>query len=43
MEYPVRYIILSDIVLEYNMDRRDSKFISFKRYKIKLKTEYPTE
>ena len=43
MGYPVEYIILSDIILEYNIDRRDSKFISFKRYEIKLKTEYSTK
>ena len=42
MRYPVKYIISSDIILEYNMGRRDSKFISFKRYKIKFKTGYPT-
>ena len=43
MGYPVRYIISSDIVLEYNMDRRDPNFISFKRYEIKFKTGYPTK
>ena len=43
MRYPIEYIILSDIVLEYNIDRRNSKFISFKRCKIKFKTEYSTE
>ena len=42
MEYPVGYIIPSNIVLEYNIDRRDSKFISFKRYKTKFKTKYST-
>ena len=42
MEYPVGYIILSDIILRYDMNRRDSKFISFKRYKIKFKTGYFT-
>ena len=42
MRYPVEYIILSDIILGYNMDRRDSKFISFKRYEIKFKTKYST-
>ena len=43
MKYPVGYIILSDMILGYNMDRRDSKFISFKRYRIKFKTGYPTD
>ena len=43
MEYPVGYTISSDIVLGYSISRRDSKFISFKRYKIKFKTEYSTE
>ena len=42
MEYPVEYIILSDIVLGYDMGRRDPKPISFKRYRIKFKMEYPT-
>ena len=42
MEYPVEYIILSGIVLEYSMGRRNSNSISFKRYKIKFKTGYPT-
>ena len=43
MGYPVGYIILSDIILRYNMNRRDSRFISFKRYEIKFKTGYPME
>ena len=43
MGYRVGYIILSDIILEYDMGRRDPKHISFKRYGIKFKTEYPTE
>ena len=43
MKYPIKYTISSDIVLKYNMGRRDPKFISFKRYKIKFKTEYSTE
>ena len=42
MKYLVKYIISSDITLEYNMDRRDPKSISFKRYKIKFKAGYPT-
>ena len=42
MEYPVEYTILSDIVLRYNINRRDPKFISFKRYEIKFKTGYST-
>ena len=42
MGYPVGYIIPSGMVLEYNIDRRDSKSISFERYGIKFKTEYPT-
>ena len=41
MIYSIEYIILSDIVLEYNINRRDFKFISFRRYKIKFKTKYP--
>ena len=40
MEYSVEYTISSDMVLEYNIDRRDSKFISFKRYEIEFKTGY---
>ena len=43
MKYPVEYIILSNIVLRYNMSRRDSKLISFKRYRIKFKTGYSIE
>ena len=42
MGYPVGYIISSDMVLGYNMNRRDPNFISFKRYGIKFKTRYPT-
>ena len=42
MEYPVGYIILSNMVLRYSIDRRDPKFIYFKRYGIKFKTGYPT-
>ena len=42
MGYPVGYTIPSNIVLGYNIGRRDSKFISFKRYRIKFKTGYPT-
>ena len=42
MKYPVGYIILSDMVLRYGIDRRDPKFISFKRYGIKFKTGYLT-
>ena len=42
MKYPVEYSILSDIVLEYNMDKRDPNSISFERYKIKFKTGYST-
>ena len=42
MEYPVGYIISSDIVLGYSMDRRDPNSISFKRYEIKFKTGYFT-
>ena len=43
MRYSVEYTILSDIILGYNMNRRDSKLISFKRYQIKFKTGYTTE
>ena len=42
MGYPVGYPIPSDMVLGYNMDRRDPNPISFKRYEIKFKTGYPT-
>ena len=42
MEYLVEYTISSDIILGYNINRRDPKLISFKRYKIKFKTGYPT-
>ena len=42
MGYPVGYIILSDIILRYNIDRRDPNFISFKSYEIKFKTGYST-
>ena len=42
MRYPVRYTILSNIILGYSIDRRDPKFISFDRYEIKFKTEYFT-
>ena len=42
MEYPVEYIILSDMILGYDMDRTDSNPISFKRYRIKFETGYPT-
>ena len=42
MGYPVGYIILSGIILKYGMGRRDPDSISFKRYGIKFKTEYPT-
>ena len=42
MEYPVGYPISSDIILEYNISRRDPDFISFKRYEIKFKTGYST-
>ena len=42
MGYPVGYIILSDMILGYGMDRRDPNPISFKRYGIKFKTGYPT-
>ena len=40
MGYPVGYPILSGILLGYNIDRRDSDPISFKRYEIKFKTGY---
>ena len=43
MGYPVGYTILSDIILGYNIGRRDSNPLSFKRYKIKFKTGYSTE
>ena len=43
MEYPIEYTILSDIILKYSINRRNSKFISFKRYKIKFKTKYSTK
>ena len=43
MKYPVGYTIPSGIILKYGMDRRDSNFISFKRYRIKFKTGYPTK
>ena len=39
----MEYIISSDIVLEYNIIKRNSKLISFKRYEIKSKTKYSTE
>ena len=42
MGYSVGYTISIDIILRYSINRRDSKFISFKRYKIKFKTGYPT-
>ena len=42
MKYLVGYTISSDITLGYNIGRRDSKFISFKRYEIKFKTGYST-
>ena len=42
MGYPVEYTIPSDMVLKYSIDRRDSKLISFKKYRIKFKTGYPT-
>ena len=42
MGYPVGYTIPSDIVLEYNMNRRDPSSISFKRFGIKFKTGYST-
>ena len=42
MGYSVGYIISSGIVLGYNMNRRDSKSISFERYEIKFKTGYST-
>ena len=42
MEYPVGYIILSNIVLRYDMGRRDPNAISFERYGIKFKTGYST-
>ena len=42
MGYPVEYPIPSGIILKYNINRRDSNLISFKRYKIKFKTGYPT-
>ena len=40
MKYPIEYITLSDIILRYNIDRRGSKSISFRRYETKFKTEY---
>ena len=33
MEYPVEYTILSDVILGYNINRRDSKFITLKDMK----------
>ena len=42
MGYPVEYTIPSGMVLGYGMSRRDPKPISFERYEIKFKTEYPT-
>ena len=42
MGYPVGYTISSNIILEYDMGRRNPSFISFKRYEIKFKTGYPT-
>ena len=42
MEYPVGYSIPSDMVLEYDMGRRDPDSISFKRYETKFETGYPT-
>ena len=43
MEYPVRYSILSGMVLRYNIGRRDPNPISFKRYETKFETRYSTE
>ena len=42
MGYFVEYIISSGIILEYDINKRDPKLISFKRYGIKFKTGYPT-
>ena len=42
MGYPLGYTILSDIILRYNINKRNPKSISFKRYEIKFKTGYPT-
>ena len=42
MKYLVEYPILSGIVLGYSINRRDPDSISFKRYRIKFKTGYPT-
>ena len=42
MGYPMGYIILSNIILGYDMSRRDLSSISFERYEIKFKTEYST-
>ena len=42
MKYPVGYTIPSDMVLGYNIGRRDPNSISFKRYRTKFKTGYPT-
>ena len=42
MRYSVGYTISSNIILGYSIDRRDPKFISFKRYEIKFKTGYLT-
>ena len=42
MKYPVEYIISSNIILGYDMGRRDPHSISFERYEIKFKTEYFT-
>ena len=42
MEYPVGYTIPSNMVLGYDMSRRDPSSISFERYGTKFKTGYPT-
>ena len=40
MEYSIEYTISSDIVFKYNTNRRDPKFIYFRRYETKFKTGY---
>ena len=43
MKYVIEYFISSDIILEYSINKRYSKSISFERYEIKFKTEYSTK
>ena len=42
MKYSMEYIIPSDMILGYDINRRNSSSISFKRYETKFKTGYST-